>query len=271
MPDPEEQRLEPKNVLLTLDRGLRVLEEIARFEGDATAKSISASVGVKLGTCYQLLRTLEQRGYVHKLPGSRFGLGNRVGFLIEYYDSHKEPPVEFLEILHDLHRDLEETVYVSLRRGKNIEIAAQLEGTGPIRVSTLSVGYGGYPHVRATTKAFLANSDDPTRRQFLGSDSLESLTPNTITDRDLLDAEFQTIRVRGYALDNEEFMIGIGCIGAVILDSAGEPIGAYGTSFPSSRLSTDRDTISANVMTAAERASRVAGYEGTYPPRSAAD
>ncbi len=130
MPDPEEQRLEPKNVLLTLDRGLRVLEEIARFEGDATAKSISASVGVNLGTCYQLLRTLEQRGDVHKCPAVDSGWA-MCRLLIESYDSHKEPPVEFLEILHDLHRDLEETVYVSLRRARTLRSRRSLKA--PVR------------------------------------------------------------------------------------------------------------------------------------------
>jgi len=267
MPTASENPEGTKGLLLTLDRGIRVLEEVARYQGDATAKSIAMAVSVNLGTCYQLLRTLEFHGYVHRFPGGRFGLGSRVGFLIDHYEVHTEPPAEFVEILHELHQALEETVYVSLRRGRKIEIGAQLEGTKALRVGNLSVGYGDYPHVRATTKVFLAYADSTIAEQFLGTETLEALTPNTITDRDLLDAELRMTRLRGYGIDNEEFSLGVCCIGSVIVDTKGEPIGAYGTSFPSTRLSTDREAIASFVVKAGEQASRVVGYRGLYPPK----
>lgn len=261
----------PQGLLLTLDRGIHVLEEVATGRGGATAKSLSASVGINLGTCYQLLRTLQANGYIHRLPGGRYGLGSRVEFLMDHYEVDGEPPAEFINVLHELHQAVEETVYVSLRRGRKIEVVAVLEGTKALRVGNLAVGYGDHPHARASVKAFLANADRSTVEEFFEGRTMEALTPNTITSWDQLMVEMDRTRLRGYAIDDEEFALGVSCIGAVILDGTGKPFGAYGTSFPSTRLEGDGGTIGQLVLTAAQKASRAMGYEGPYPPTRTAN
>ncbi|HVR31962.1 MAG TPA: IclR family transcriptional regulator [Acidimicrobiia bacterium] len=254
-------------LLLTLNRGIGVLEEIANEQGRATAKSLAAALDINLGTCYQLLRTLQANGYIHRLPGGRYGLGSRIGFLADHYQASTAPPPEFVDILHELHQAIEETAYVSIRRGRKIEIAAVLEGTKALRVGNLTVGYGDHPHIRASVKAFLAGAREETVDELLEGVAFEALTPNTITDRTRFLAELEATRLRGYGVDDEEFAEGVSCIGAVVLDGSGEPIGAYGTSFPAGRLAGDGAAIAKEVMAAAENASRALGYEGPYPVR----
>lgn len=254
-------------LLLTLNRGIGVLEEIANEQGRATAKSLAAALDINLGTCYQLLRTLQANGYIHRLPGGRYGLGSRIGFLADHYQASTAPPPELVDILHELHQEIEETVYVSIRRGRKIEIAAVLEGTKALRVGNLTVGYGDHPHIRASVKAFLAGAREETVDELLEGVAFEALTRNTITDRTRFLAELEATRLRGYGVDDEEFAEGVSCIGAVVLDGSGEPFGAYGTSFPAGRLAGDGAAIAKQVMAAAESASRALGYEGPYPVR----
>lgn len=256
----------PDGLLLTLNRGIQVLEQVARDKGRATAKSLSADLGINLGTCYQLLRTLQANGYVHRLPGGSYGLGTRIGFLAEHYDSAVSPPPELVDTLHDLHEGLQETVYISIRRNRDIPIVGLLEGTKMLRVGNLTVGYAGHPNARASVKALLAWADDKFINDLIESREFEPLTPNTITTWDGFLAELENTRVRGYGLDNEEYAEGVACIGAVILDEEGVPYGAYGTSFPAGRLASDETEIAKAVMEAGERASRFMGYNGPYPP-----
>ena len=68
-------------VLLSLKRGLRILEAIATSNGASTAKSLRHETHIKIGTCYHILRTLEDEGFVMRLPGSRLGLGSSDGQL----------------------------------------------------------------------------------------------------------------------------------------------------------------------------------------------
>ena len=59
-----------------------MLEEIARGNGLGTARSIGASLGINQGTIYQILRTLQNSGYLHRLPGGLYHLGARTAYPI---------------------------------------------------------------------------------------------------------------------------------------------------------------------------------------------
>lgn len=255
-------------LLLTLNRGIQVLEQIARDQGRATAKSLTADLDINLGTCYQLLRTLQAAGYVHRLPGGRYGLGTRIGFLADQYESSIAPPPELIDTLHDLHQALEETVYISVRRSRDLPIVGVLEGTKMLRVGNLTVGYSGHPHIRASTKAFLAYTPDDSLDEFFETKEFEVLTPHTIRTWDGFVDELEKTRRRGYGIDDQEYAEGVTCIGSVILDEDGRPYGAYGTSFPSQRMEEDEAEIARLLIEAGERASRYMGYEGPYPPRA---
>ena len=257
----------PSGLLLTLNRGIQVLERVAIDRGRATAKSLVADLEINLGTCYQILRTLQHAGYIHRLPGGRYILGTRVGYLSDRYDSAVAPTPELLDILHDLHASIGETVYITLRRNAELPIVGLLEGTNMLRVGSLTVGFSGHPHIRASAKAYLAHVPTASLDGFFETRSFEALTPHTITSWDGLLAELDATRARGYGVDREEFTPGVSCIGAVILGADAQPHGAYGTSLPASRFAEEETAIARHVVQAGERASRALGYEGTYPPK----
>ena len=251
-------------LLLTLDRGIQVLEQIARGQGRSTAKSLTADLHINLGTCYQLLRTLQAHGYVHRLAGGQYGLGPRVGFLVDHYGSSVAPPPELIDTLNELHRELRETVFVTVRRGRDLPVVGVIEGTKALRVGNVNVGDAGEPHARATAKAFLAWVDERTLDEFFDSRKLAALTPSTTTTWAGLLDDLDATRRRGYGLDREELAEGVVSVGSVILDGDGQPYGAYGASFPAGLLS---ESIVDEVVTAGERASRFMGFADEYPPK----
>lgn len=257
-----------RGVLLTLDRGIRVLEEIARQEGKATAKGLSATLGINLGTCYQILRTLHANGYANRLLGSRYGLGSRIAFLIDHYQSFAAPPPELIAVLRDLHGKVGESVYVSLRQGSKIQIAAYMEGTRAVRVGPLHVGYSDHPHARASGKCFLAFIDPRELEAYVEKEHLKALTKSTITDWAEFLEELAVTRQRGFALDTEEFNEGVACVGTVLLGQDRVPMGAFGISMPISRLQERQDEIVTLAMDAGRRGSEVLGHDGPYPPAS---
>lgn len=255
-----------RGILLTLEKGLRVLENVASNQGQATAKSLSEAEGIHIGTCYQVLRTLQLQGYVERFPGGRYGLGQRLGFLLDRFEADTAPPVAVLDVLRELHADLDESVYISLRQGSKIAIAAQLEGTKAVRVGPLQVGYSGYSHARATSKCFLAFTDPDELGIFVDREGLEPLTQATITEWTGLLDDLQRIRDRGYALDVEEFQEGVGCIGTVLINGDGVAVGALGISVPVDRFRRSQDTLIQAAQDAGRKASAALGFHGTYPP-----
>lgn len=252
--------------LLTLERGIRVIEHIAAQDGRATAKSTSAATGVNPGTCYQLIRTFEAHGYVTRRPGGLLALGPALGRLSDRYLEQAEPPPAVFDGLQRLHDAIEETVYVSLIRRDTIPLVALREGTRAIRVGNLEVGYAGAPHARASCQAAIAYLPRSERTRFVDPDGLEALTERTITDWSRFEERLDTVRARGYAIECEEFTEGVACLGAVIIDRDHTVLGAFGTSFAIGTTARTPDEMAQIMMRVGADTSRALGYDGPYPP-----
>ena len=253
--------------LLTLDRGIRVLEEIARGNGLGTARSIGATLGINQGTVYQILRTLQDSGYVHRQPGGRYQLGARIAYLVDGYQIQAAPPQVIIDFLHTLHHAIDETVYAALALGSSISIVASHESTKRLRVGSFEVGHEASPHATAAGKAFLAFCDASEISDYIDDHQLEPLTDHTVTDWDDLLRELEQTRARGVAFEREESDVGIAGIGAVIIGGRGEPVGAYAAAMPVARFDHAIESVSTAMSKAGDDASRALGYRGEYPPK----
>ena len=244
-----------------------MLEEIARGNGLGTARSIGATLDINQGTIYQILRTLQNSGYVHRLPGGRYQLGARIAYLVDGYQIQAAPPQVIIDHLHALHLATDETVYAALALGSTIAIVASHESTRRLRVGSFEVGFSENPHSTASGKAFLAFCADSEIDNYFDDGRLAAVTSHTITDWDALHQALEKVRTNGLAFDCEESDIGIVGIGTVILDNHGAPVGAYAAAMPIARFGDAREAVSAALLKAAGDASRALRYRGEYPPK----
>jgi IclR family acetate operon transcriptional repressor len=255
------------SLLKTLQRGLLVLEHIAELDAQATAKLLSEQTGLRIGTCYHLLRTLQHEGYVVRLPGGRYALGPRVAFLHDRWQGQFVAMPELKAILRALRDRVNETSYIAGWQGNAIVLQDSLDGTNPVGVRYLTHGYRENPHARASCRSILSLLSEDRADAFLASyGELAALTENTITDRAELKENLREVAALGYALDDEEFAEGVCCCSAAFVDAGGFPIGSLTISAPTGRFEQKREEVVAAVMDAAHQASRLFGYEGSYPP-----
>nr|WP_235010822.1 IclR family transcriptional regulator C-terminal domain-containing protein [Halobellus limi] len=82
----------------------------------------------------------------------------------------------------------------------------------------------------------MANRSREEVEAIIDKHGLEQVTENTITDRDELFDELGTIRERGYALDDEQRVEGVRCVGAPILDESDRAVAAISVTMPKNRL-----------------------------------
>jgi IclR family acetate operon transcriptional repressor len=81
---------------------------------------------------------------------------------------------------------------------------------------------------------------------------LPKATDRTLTTLDALRAELKTIRARGFAIDDEEFAIGLRCVAGPVFDEHGTPLGSISLSGPSARVVDTRiEALGARVIEAA--------------------
>ena len=96
--------------------------------------------------------------------------------------------------------------------------------------------------------------------EILGPGPLLAYTPNTMVRQDELARDLQGTQARGYAIDDEESVEGLRCVGAAIRDHAGTPRYALSVSGPKSRMPYPRtEEIGNALMKGAAEISRALG------------
>ena len=140
-----------------------------------------------------------------------------------------------------------------------------LAGTGS-RSSESTVGVNQWPR---SQPVLMCSTGPPVDSKFQRSTILAGAPLETFTDRTLstppaLALDLEQIRLRGYALDDEERHPGMRCIAAPVFNEFGEPIAGVSVSGPTVRMTPER--VAALGPLVAEAAAEVTRTIGGRPP-----
>ena len=102
--------------------------------------------------------------------------------------------------------------------------------------------------------------------------SMKRFTDHTITDVPALVEDLRHVRRNGFAMDREEFLPGVICVGAAIRDQAGTVIGAISASTPTMRATPEHiDLMREEIVSAARALSAQFGEQQTTQPQAVAN
>ena len=94
-------------------------------------------------------------------------------------------------------------------------------------------------HTTALGKTILASLPDDRACEIVQAQRYEAKTPTTIPSAEALAAELDTIRERGYGIDDEENIEGLRCVAAPVTSDE-TVLGAVSVTGPASRVTHDR-------------------------------
>jgi IclR family acetate operon transcriptional repressor len=132
-------------------------------------------------------------------------------------------------------QELGETVNLGVVSHGQVVYLDTIESTHRLR-STVQISLRDRVHSTALGKAVLAALPVEEARKSLEDMDRVPMTPNTMVDVEPLLRELEIVKVRGYAIDDEENEIGSRCVAAAILGSSSRPIAAISVSAPTSRM-----------------------------------
>lgn len=221
-----------------VDHAFAILRELYDEDGASLAE-LAARVDLSKSTIHSHLQTLEGLGYVTR-RGSEYDLGLRFltfgGYVRDkdrLYQVAKEGADELAEKTGELAAVSTEAA------GENLYLY-QAEGPNAMSLDS-HVGARLPLHCTATGKAILAELPDERVEAILDKRGLPAATENTITDREALYDELETIEERGIAFDNEERIAGMRGVGsAIVHGECGTVIGAIGITGPTNRIAGDK-------------------------------
>ena len=246
-------------MLESADRVLRVLEVFSPAQRDLTLSEIADRLKLPKSSVHRLLTVLIAHQFIERDPATRhYRLGIRL-FEIGSTVIHERGLQSAHPVVEELAAGTGETCHLAVLSGVEAVYVYKIEGASSIIMSS-RVGGRAPCYCTSIGKVLLAWAGSEVFEQVVAA-GLHPPTPNGISTRERLAAELEKVRARGYALDVEEYELGLCCISAPLRDHTGSVIAALGLAGPRARLSRRRLTeLAPTLIAAATRVSRSLGY-----------
>jgi DNA-binding IclR family transcriptional regulator len=222
-------------VIQSVQRAARILKELGSGTPRLGVTELSERLGLAKATTYGLLRALEAEGLVerdaetgkYRLGVTLLQLGNA------FLDTHQLRARSMLWA-DSLATQSGEAVRVGVMGGSNILIVHHVFRPDD-SVQLLEVGASIPWNGSALGKAIVAYLE-PARRAALLAGELPRLTGKTITDPKALAAALEGVTTSGFAVEDQEGIVGEAEIAAPIFEHHGVVVGAIGIAGPVERL-----------------------------------
>jgi DNA-binding IclR family transcriptional regulator len=216
----------------TTETSLAVLEAVTAIDGGSLSE-LSEHTGLATSTLYTHLQTLVEAEYVVRRgetyePGlKQFHLGEQARYRDERYALAKEAAIELATRVN------EEVNFAVEEHGRTIIL---FDATTASSGDGFQAGRYFHMHSSASGKAILAEYPEERVREIVDRWGMPALTDHTITDYDELLAELETVRERGYAVNNQEELEGLQAVAIAVHEPDGSVFGTLDVSGPPYRL-----------------------------------
>ena len=194
--------------------------------------------------------------FVEKDTSGRYRLGRRLQQFGARIQGNNDIRSVALPVLESLRDKLNESVHLTIREG---DYVVYIEKASPNRMMQIQqlIGSRAPLHVTAVGKMVLGSAGVKGIDEYSERTNLPMYTRNTINSVERLKQEcFQALH-DGYALDNEEAELDVGCIGVLVYDSTNTAVAGLSLSAPITRRS---NTWIKQVIEAGEAISRQLGH-----------
>ncbi len=221
------------SAIQVIDRSAALLEVIGRSSEPVILKVLAAETGLHPSTAFRILSALIEAGWVEKI-GSGYQLGHQLIRLASRVRRSTDLRQEALTVMQQLRDQLGETVNLTVREGDEVIYIERVTSPRMMRVEQV-IGSRAPLHVTAVGKLMLAQLGEPFLHAYAQRTGLKRYTRHTLTDKAALLTAVQQAQQAGFAYDNEEAEEGVGCIGVLITNAAGEGIAGLSISAPIER------------------------------------
>lgn len=228
---------EAKHPVRTSQKTIYLLSTLQEL-GSAGITELASVTGMNKSTVHNHLSTLKTEELVTQ-NGTEYTLGLR---LLEFGGQARNQ-----QPLYDI--AIPEIERLANQTGELANLVVEEYGRGVYILCERgdeAVDLDIYPGVRrllhqtASGKAILAHMDDERVEEIVKNHGLPAKTDQSITDRNELFEHLEMVRDRGFAVDDEEHINGLRCIGTPILNKEKEVLGAVSVSIPVTRMSDER-------------------------------
>lgn len=218
-------------------KAFAVLEVLVRTGRAVTLSELMQATELPKPTLHRTLALFEEAGFLSREPGGRaYVIGDRLSRFALDVLRGEGAAAERRAILQRVVSEITETCNLAVLKKGVLIYLDRIEAPWPLRLHVAEGAGGLPPHCCASGKLLLAHLPAAERQRLIELLPLERFTERTITDRAVLESELARIAGAGYAVDNEEYVLGVACVAVPVRGRNGEVIASLAVQGATARL-----------------------------------
>lgn len=217
-----------------LDRAVSLLQCLADSGEPLSLKVLAAETQLHPSTAHRILASLQTHDFIERNERGNYQLGNALARMGTKMRGQRDLRSEARPIMEWLRDQVGETVNLTVREGDEVVYVERVVPARMMRVEQV-IGSRAPLHVTAVGKLMLGEQDKEQTLRYAQRSKLPRYTKNTISTSKQLQQVVQECKQHGFAYDNEEAELGVGCIGVLIRDRSGVAIAGLSISAPIER------------------------------------
>lgn len=247
-------------MIQSLDRGLQVLDMLAKYESLGVTE-LAQMLDVDKSTASRIIDTLKEHDMVQQVRNTRkYKLGFRVLHLGEGLRKSLNVIDIARPILREVSRELEQSVHLCAYNNSMVYVIDQVVSHQQYTMLAM-VGMIEPIHSSSVGKCILSYRRDDIIDMILEGYEYTQYTPKTISNKEDLLKELRKIKEQGYAVDDEEMLLGVRCVAAPVFDYRNSVRYSIGISGPTTVMTSENIAhYKKKLITAANRIGREMGY-----------
>jgi len=248
-------------VIQSVNNALDLLEEFKEDRDELGVTELSKRLTLHKNKVFRILATLEAKGYIEQNKATEnYRLGVKSLELGQTFIKQLGLVRQAKPFLREIVEKCNEMAYVGTIRQDSVVYLDGEEANQVVKVVN-RVGWRLPIHCTAIGKAQIAHASEEELEKLGILNHLERFTPNTIVDKVEFIKHIKEVAKRGYAVDNEEYNLGMRCVGVPLRDYTGRVVGGISVSGPSFRM-TDKvlKKIIPVIKAAGEKVSKRLGF-----------
>jgi DNA-binding IclR family transcriptional regulator len=251
----------PGESINSITRAISILECFAYGKKEWNILELAKELSLPPSTMHRHLATLVKHDYLRQgTSDKRYKIGNNLISFASAIMSKNDLRRLAMPEIRKLSADVGETVHLCQLDGFNMYYVDKVESSHSVSC-TSQIGTRIPAHTAAAGKVLLSGlTDDEIGRYCDALPDFPVFTKNTITNAETLREALEEIRLRGYALDNEEREEGLICTASPIKDIDGKIFAATSISGPSFRIKPQIERYIDKINQCAKNISRLMGY-----------
>lgn len=261
-----EQTTGKTNNIKSIIKAANVLNLLADAGEPMSLAQMASELNISKSTLHGIVATLvDVRFLAQDQSTGRYHLGTRLFQIGSRMSSMWNERKIAYSYIQQIAAEVGETVHMAVLDDYEVLYINKQESSSSIRIVT-DIGAKLPAYCTGLGKALLSDMSKQEFQYMLRKIALKRYTDFTITDPDALWKELEMTYNRGYGEDDQEYIEGLRCVAAPILNHEGKIVAALSISGPVSRMQSDKlEQCKRSLLSTCDEISVKMGYEkGEY-------